>query len=161
MLFRSLRFDDVAPEKIRITLIETRFSANISEIGAYYAAPFNEAGSLIELTHIDGEWAEVLQTNPLTVDMQGKNITVKGFTYNPDNKAEMAFKYRFLLSTDGKEWTELSENREFGNIKNNPVPQFIRFDEEQTARYFKLEVTEGTEGGTPTINPTQIGILTH
>ena len=158
---RLLRFNDVAPEKIRITLIETRFSANISEIGAYYAAPFNEAGSLIELNHIDGEWAEVLQTNPLTVDMQGKNITVKGFTYNPDNKAEMAFKYRFLLSTDGKEWTEPSENREFGNIKNNPVPQFIRFDEEQTARYFKLEVTEGTEGGTPTINPTQIGILTH
>ena len=158
---RLLRFDDVAPEKIRITLIETRFSANISEIGAYYAAPFNEEGSLIELTHIDGEWAEVLQTNPLTVDMQGENITIKGFTYNPDNKAEMAFTYRFLLSTDGKEWTEPSESREFGNIKNNPVPQFIRFDEEQTARYFKLEVTEGTEGGTPTINPTQIGILTH
>ena len=73
----------------------------------------------------------------------------------------MAFKYRFLISTDGKEWTEPSENREFGNIKNNPIPQFIRFDKKQTARYFKLEVTEGTEGGTPTINPKQIGIIRH
>ena len=158
---RLLRFDDVAPEKIRITLIEARFSANISEIGAYYAAPFNEEGSLIELTHIDSEWTEIIENNPLTVDMQGENITIKGFTYNPGDEDELAFKYRFLLSTDGKEWTEPSENREFGNIKNNPVPQFIRFHEEQTARYFKLEVTEGTEGGTPTINPTQIGILTH
>lgn len=158
---RLLNFDDVAPKKIRVTLIEARFSANISEIGAYYAAPFNEEGSLIELTHIDGDWAEIIETNPLTVDMQGANITVEGFTYNPDSEAEMAFKYRFLLSTDGKEWTEPSENREFGNIKNNPIPQFIRFDEKQTARYFKLEVTEGTEGGTPTINPKQIGIITH
>ncbi len=158
---RLLRFDDVAPEKIRITITETRFSANINQIGAYYAAPFNEEGSLIELNHIDGEWAGVIETKPLTVDMQGKDITVKGFTYNPDDSTEMAFKYRFLLSTDGKEWTEPSVNREFGNIKNNPVPQFVRFDEEHTARYFKLEVLEGTEGGTPTINPTQIGILTH
>ena len=158
---RLLRFDDVSPEKIRVTITETRFSGNISKIGAYYAAPFNEEGSLIELNHIDGEWVEVIDTNPLTVDMQGENITVKGFTYNPDDKAEMAFKYRFLLSTDGKEWNEPSERSEFGNIKNNPVPQFIHFDEVQTARYFKLEVLEGTEGGTPTIDPTQIGILTH
>ena len=158
---RLLRFDDVSPEKIRITIIETRFSANINNIGAYYAAPFNEEGSLIGLNHIDGEWAEVIETSPLTVDMQGENISIKGFTYNPDDKAEMAFKYRFLLSTDGKEWKEPSDRQEFGNIKNNPVPQFIHFDKEQTARYFKLEVLEGTEGGTPIIDPKQIGILTH
>ena len=52
---RLLRFDDVAPEKIRITIIETRFSANIKEIGAYYAPPFTEQGALLELNHIDNE----------------------------------------------------------------------------------------------------------
>ena len=46
-------------------------------------------------------------------------------------------------------------------IQNNPAPQFIHFDEMQTARYFKLEVMEGTEGGTPIIDPNEIGILTH
>ncbi|HZJ79567.1 MAG TPA: alpha-L-fucosidase [Dysgonamonadaceae bacterium] len=158
---RLLRFDDVSPEKIRVTITETRSNSNINKIGAYYAAPFNKEGSLIELNHIDGEWANVIETNPLTIDMIGEDITVKGFTYNPDDKAEMAFKYRFLLSTDGKEWSEPSKNREFGNIKNNPVPQFIHFDEVQTARYLKLEVLEGTEGGTPTIDSKQIGILTH
>ncbi len=158
---RLLRFDDVSPEKIRITITETRFSANINNIGVYYAAPFNDEGSLIELSHIDSEWTKVIGTNPLTVDIQGKDITITGFTYNPNNKEEVAFRYRFLLSTDGKEWYEPSEIGEFGNIKNNPVPQFIQFHEAQTARYFKLEVLEGTEGGTPTISPKQIGILTH
>lgn len=40
---RLLRFDDVSPEKIRITLIETRTSANIKEVGAYYAEPIDES----------------------------------------------------------------------------------------------------------------------
>lgn len=158
---RLLRFDDVSPEKIRVTITETRVSANLKEIGAYYAAAFNEEGAITELNHIDGNWTKVINTNPLTVDMQGKNIEVTGFTYNPNDKAEMAFKYRFLLSTDGKKWTEPSTNREFGNIKNNPVPQFIHFDDVHKARYFKLEVDAGTEGGKPTINAKQIGILTH
>ena len=158
---RLLRFDDVSPEKIRVTITETRFSANINEIGAYYAAPFTEEGSLVELNHIEGDWAEVIESNPLTVDMKGEEIEVTGFTYNPDVASEMAFKYRFLLSNDGKNWIEPSNSQEFGNIKNNPVAQFIHFDEMRNARYFKLEVLEGTEGGKPIIEPKQIGILTH
>lgn len=158
---RLLRFDDVSPEKIRVTIIETRFSANINNIGAYYAAPFTEEGQLLELNHIEGEWAEVVASNPLTVDMKGEEIEVTGFTYNPDAASEMAFKYRFLLSSDGENWNEPSNSQEFGNIKNNPVAQFIHFDEVHKARYFKLEVLEGTEGGKPTIDAKQIGILTH
>ena len=158
---RLLRFDDVSPKKIRVTIIETRFGANISDIGAYYAAPFTEDGQTSELNHIEGDWAKVIETNPLTVDIQGESISVVGFTYNPNTDSEMAYKYRFMLSSDGKNWTEPSNNREFGNIKNNPVAQFIHFDEKQTARYFKLEVVEGTEGGKPTIDSKQIGILTH
>ena len=158
---RLLRFDDVSPEKIRITITETRFGSNIKEIGAFYAPPFNEQGSLIELNHIDSEWIEVIKTNPLTVDMKGENIEVSGFTYQPIENSESAFKYRFLLSTDGKVWEEPSAQNEFGNIKNNPVAQFIRFDKLHEARYFKIEVIEGTEGGKPIIGPSQIGILTH
>lgn len=158
---RLLRFDDVSPEKIRVTITETRFSANIKEIGAYYAAPFTEEGYLVELNHIEGEWANIVETTPLTVDMKGEEIEVTGFTYNPYPENEMAFKYSFMLSSDGKSWTEPSKRHEFGNIKNNPVAQFIHFDEVHKARYFKLEVLEGTEGGKPTIDSKQIGILTH
>jgi alpha-L-fucosidase len=93
--------------------------------------------------------------------MKGENIEVSGFTYQPIENSESVFKYRFLLSTDGKAWEEPSAQNEFGNIKNNPVAQFIRFDKLQEARYFKIEVIEGTEGGKPIIGPSQIGILTH
>jgi alpha-L-fucosidase len=158
---RLLRFDNVSPEKIRVTITETRFGANIKEVGAYYAASFTEDGEIAELNHLDSVWAKVIEANPLTVDMKGAIIEVAGFTYNPTEDAESAFKYRFFLSTDGRNWEEPSKNNEFGNIKNNPVPQFIRFDKLHKARYFKFEVIEGTEGGKPFIKPSQIGILTH
>ena len=158
---RLLRFEDVAPEKIRVAIIETRFSANILEVGAYYAPHFTEEGVLTELNHIKSEWGEVIATNPLTIDMQGATIEVRGFTYKPTADAESVYKYRFFLSTDGTEWEEPLNNAEFGNIKNNPVPQFIHFDKLYEARYLKFEVIEGTDGGQPTIDSSQIGILTH
>jgi alpha-L-fucosidase len=34
---RLIRFEDAAPSKIRVTILETRDIANISEVGAYYA----------------------------------------------------------------------------------------------------------------------------
>ena len=157
---RLLRFDDVSPQKIRVTIIETRYDANVLEIGAYYAAPFTKEGELAGLNYINNEWTEIIATNPLILDMQGRNIKVLGFTYKPTEGHESVFKYRFFLSTDGNKWEEPTSEKEFGNIKNNPVPQFIRFDKQYDARYFKFEVIEGTEGGKPTIDPSQISILT-
>lgn len=158
---RLLRFDDVAPQKIRVTIIETRAPANIKEVGAYHAQHFTDEGAIIELNHIEDEWSQIIETDPLTVDMKGENIMVKGFTYSPNEETPLVYKYRFYLSTDGEEWFEPTDRNEFGNIKNNPIAQFIRFDERHEARYFKFEVIEGTEAERPTIDPSQIGILTH
>ena len=58
---RLLRFDDVAPEKIRVTIIETRFSANIKEIGAYHAASFSDEGILNET---EGKESEKVTKEP-------------------------------------------------------------------------------------------------
>ena len=156
---RLLRFDDVAPEKIRITIIETRVSANIKEIGAFYAGPFITDNLYDDLKSLN-DWTKVMGTNPLTIDIQGKEIEVSGFSYTPNEEAESAYKYKFTLSSDGKNWSEPFQQREFGNIKNNPVQQFIHFEKPHSARYFKLEVMEGTKGGKPTINPSQIAIIT-
>ncbi len=158
---RLLRFDDVSPEKIRITIIETRFGANIKGIGAYYAGAYNENAGDASLNHIEKEWAKVIETNPLTVDIQGSELVITGFTYSPIENTESAFKYKFYVSSNGKDWKEATKDTEFGNIKNNPIPRTIYFDEPLKARYFKIEVMEGTEGGKPIINPKQIGILTH
>ena len=156
---RLLRFDDVAPEKIRITIIETRVSANIKEIGAYNAGPVTSNTFDANFNYIDKAWAKVMGKDPLTVDIKGEEIEVLGFSYMPIEDTESAFKYIFTISSDGKKWIEPSSQREFGNIKNNSVRQFIHFDEPNKARYFKLDVIEGTEGGKPTIDPSQIAII--
>lgn len=44
---RLLRFEDAIPSKIRVTILETRDIANISEVGAYYA-PALQTGTSIE-----------------------------------------------------------------------------------------------------------------
>lgn len=158
---RLLRFDDVAPEKIRITIIETRFSANIKTVGAYYAEPFTGVNNGGTLNHINGGWKSVEETNPLIVDIQGTDIEITGFSYSPNEKSESAYKYEFYLSSDGKNWEQPSNETEFGNIKNNPIPRIVHFDKPHKARYFKFEVVEGADGGKPTVKPNQIGILTH
>ena len=101
---RLLRFDDVTPEKIRVTITETRFGANIKEIGAYFAGPFIKEAYNTELNHIDKEWNEVIETNPLIVDINGVNIDIAGFTYSPIEGIPSAYKYKFSISNDGTNW---------------------------------------------------------
>lgn len=97
--------------------------------------------------------------SPLIVDM-GEVVSVKGFTYKPISEKEAVFNYAFSMSNDGKTWTGLKKG-EFSNIKNNPIPQFVRFDNDLKARFFRFETIIGTEGGKPGVSIDQIGILTQ
>ena len=145
---RLLRFSDCKPEKIRVTILGTRNAANIANVGLYYAEPLQQAGTSIKTsdiatdnwqivgsddrTAIDGNrstvWsAEGLAT--LTVDM-GKEEEIKGFCYAPttqEDKSGTIYNYNFYISADGKEWTKCDCSGEMSNIKNNPIPYFVRF----------------------------------
>lgn len=154
---RLLRFNDTQATKIRITIDETRDIANIKKVGAYYAPVLKGSVMEVKLTDITTEkWIEN-STQPLTIDL-GEDYTLKGFTYSPDKIKESLFKYMFYISEDGENWTKIKES-EFSNIKNNPIPQTISFDEPVNARYIKLESVEGVNGGIPTVEMDQIGIL--
>ena len=159
---RLLRFSDCQPEKIRLTILGTRNAANIANVGLYYAEPLQQAGASIKTsdiatdnwqivgsddrTAIDGNrstvWsAEGLAT--LTVDM-GKEEEIKGFCYAPttqEDKSGTIYNYNFYISADGKEWTKCDCSGEMSNIKNNPIPYFVRFGKSYKARYFKFEPT--------------------
>lgn len=159
---RLLRFSDCTPEKIRLTILGTRNAANIANVGLYYAEPLQQAGASIKTsdiatdnwqivgsddrTAIDGNrstvWsAEGLAT--LTVDM-GNEEKIKGFCYAPttqEDKSGTIYNYNFYISADGKEWTKCDCSGEMSNIKNNPIPYFVRFGKSYTARYFKFEPT--------------------
>ena len=159
---RLLRFSDCQPEKIRVTIRGARATANISNVGLYYAEPLQDQGAKVRMSHVktdgwkavgadataafDGDsktaWkAEGL--TPLVVDM-GKEEAIAGFCYAPVASEDLTgtiYKYNFFVSTDGENWIKCDTNGEFSNIMHNPVPYFVRFGKTYNARYFKLEPT--------------------
>ena len=159
---RLLKFSDCQPEKIRVTIRGTRAAANITNVGLYYAESLQDKGVKVKLSDvpvegwrivnpdaqaaIDGDRKTGWKTEGLTsliVDM-GKEETIAGFCYAPIDDEDLTgtiYKYNFYVSTDGQNWTKCDANGEFSNIMHNPIPYFVRFGKNYTARYFKLEPT--------------------
>ena len=157
---RLLRFSDCQPEKIRVTIRGARGTANISNVGLYYAEPLQDKDAKVKLSHVktegwkavgadaavafDGNAETAWKTDGLTalvVDM-GKEENIAGFCYAPVASEDLTgtiYKYNFYISTDGQNWTKCDTNGEFSNIMHNPVPYFVRFGKTYNARYFKLE----------------------
>ena len=159
---RLLRFSDCQPEKIRVTIRGARATANISNVGLYYAEPLQDKDAKVKLSHVktegwkavgadataafDGNAETAWKADGLTalvVDM-GKEENIAGFCYAPIASEDLTgtiYKYNFYISTDGQNWTKCDTNGEFSNIMHNPVPYFVRFGKTYNARYFKLEPT--------------------
>ena len=159
---RLLRFSDCQPEKIRVTIRGARGTANISNVGLYYAEPLQDKDAKVKLSHVktegwkavgadaavafDGNAETAWKADGLTalvVDM-GKEENIAGFCYAPVASEDLTgtiYKYNFYISTDGQNWTKCDTNGEFSNIMHNPVPYFVRFGKTYNARYFKLEPT--------------------
>ncbi|HTL69353.1 MAG TPA: alpha-L-fucosidase [Lacunisphaera sp.] len=75
----------------------------------------------------------------LTVDMGAPRL-IGGFAYLPRqdwNFRGVIDRYRFETSLDGARWTTQVAEGAFGNIKNNPVLQEVRFPPVE-ARYFRF-----------------------
>ena len=80
------------------------------------------------------------------VDMKTEQ-NINGFAYLPrqDGRTQgMTTRYKFELSSDCKKWTTAAEG-EFGNLRANPVEQFISFPETK-ARYFRFTSTAALDG---------------
>lgn len=157
---RLLRFSDFPAEKIRITIQSTRGLANISNIGLYYAEPLIGSDTKTKISDISTEnWTAITQDaskafdgniqtswkveglQSLIVDM-GKEEDVTGFCYAPTAEEDLEgtiFKYNFYISSDAKAWQKCECSGEFSNIKNNPIPYYVRFGKTYKARYFKIE----------------------
>lgn len=176
---RLLRFSDCQPEKVRVTIRGARATANISNVGLYYAEPLQDKNARVRLSDVNtAEWkavgADAAQAfdgntatawttdglSALVVDM-GKEESVAGFCYAPIAAEDLSgtiYKYNFHVSTDGQNWTKCNTNGEFSNIMHNPVPYFVRFGKNYQARYFKLEpISEIKSSQKTTIG--EIGIL--
>lgn len=167
---RLFRFPECQPEKIRLTLNQSRADMNIRIAGTYLAPRLDitqtgkqntaatkknwkisgvdsETDGHKAEAAIDGDpatyWksADSEKGHHLDVDF-GKEHQLTGFTYTPaaDNEyAGTIFLYRVYVSWDGKAWTLCETNGEFSNIKNNPIPQTVRFNTAYPARYLRFE----------------------
>jgi alpha-L-fucosidase len=157
---RLLRFSDCQPEKIRVTIRGTRATANITNIGLYYAEPLQDKDAKVRISQVktegwkavgadaatafDGDINTAWKADGLTalvVDM-GQEEAIAGFCYAPVANEDLTgtiYKYNFYVSTDGENWIKCDTNGEFSNIMHNPVPYYVRFGKTYQARYFKLE----------------------
>jgi alpha-L-fucosidase len=106
---------------------------------------------------------EKAQTREIAVDM-GEALNMSGFTYTPsliENQGGNVYKYNFYISEDGLNWNKIVKDGTFGNIKNNPVKQTVKFNKKYTARFIKLEALSQADEKASWISVAEIGIKTE
>ena len=169
---RLLRFPATEAEKVRVTIESTRRTAEISRIGLYYCPELDGTASATKEYISSSSWSiadgtgkrlfdndirsiwKSADMQPIVVNM-GQELAISGFTYVPAETvgAEgVVTKYRIYVSNDATVWTQMGGEREFENIRNNPIAQNVRFETPVKARYIKFEPTETTDNnGTFTV----------
>jgi alpha-L-fucosidase len=102
---------------------------------------------------IDGNTSTLWQTgdsplpHSLTVDM-GRSLRIGGLGYVPRqdrNRNGVVDAFRFETGADGKNWTTNIDQGRFGNIRNNPVAQEVRFAP-VAARFFRFTALREING---------------
>lgn len=156
---RLIRIPAVEARQLRVKVDACRLAANISEVAAYYARPLEESAAKENWNDLPRTAWKQVTAAPLAIDL-GKAVDMTGFVYAPANaeaKPTMAFRYKFYISTNGRDWKEVPTTGEFSNIMHNPVPQTVSFGNKVSARYIKLDAT--TPDATPArVDLKEIGI---
>ena len=169
---RLLRFPATEAEKVRVTIEATRRTAEISRVGLYYCPELDGTASATKEYISSSSWSiadgtgkrlfdndirsiwKSADMQPIVVNM-GQELAISGFTYVPSETvgAEgVVTKYRIYVSNDAAVWTQMGGEREFENIRNNPIAQNVRFETPVKTRYIKFEPTETTDNnGTFTV----------
>ena len=169
---RLLRFPATEAEKVRVTIESTRRTAEISRIGLYYCPELDGTASATKEYISSSSWSiadgtgkrlfdndirsiwKSADMQPIVVNM-GQELAISGFTYvhaETVGAEGVVTKYRIYVSNDAAAWTQMGGEREFENIRNNPIAQNVRFEAPVKARYIKFEPIETTDNnGTFTV----------
>ena len=162
---RLLRFPATDAEKVRLTIVSTRKTAEILRVGLFYCPELDGSNAAAKEYISSSSWKigegngkqlfdndvksvwKSKDMQPLVIDMK-QPIAINGFAYVPAEAvgAEgVVTKYRIYTSADAASWTQIGGDREFENIRNNPIAQNVRFDAPANARYLKFEPLETTD----------------
>lgn len=140
---RLLRFPETAASALRVRIVGSRTEANIARVAAYLVPEPGEGASAARWNDLPREGWQVRSESPFVVDL-GRSVALRAFTYAPadaEARPDMAFRYTFSVSDDGRQWRTVVADGEFGNIMHNPLPQTVALDEPVVARYVRLEAT--------------------
>lgn len=170
---RLLRFDPVASSEIRIHITGSRLEPNLAEVGLFKQSTMELQGDRVR--SVARDWAlvaadsqadgnpasHVFDGNPstlwrsragatlpqaLTIDMKSP-ARISGFSYLPrqDGIAEgNILSYKFETSSDAQNWSQAAQG-EFGNIRNNPSRQDVKFNT-VIARFFRFTAVGEVNG---------------
>lgn len=156
---RMVRFPEVKTDRLRIKVLNSRLSANICKVAAFYAETLNDIASEATWNNLPrASWKRV-KAAPLVIDL-GKKVKLTSFTYAPENeqaKPTMAFRYKFSVSADGKKWKKVIVDGEFSNIMHNPLPQTVQLSLKEEIRYIKLDGTT-VNGKKAVVNLEEVGV---
>lgn len=126
--------------KLRLKLIESRGTAYISNVSAHLVPDVASAIDASQVTLMAKDGWKTVDGNVLTIDL-GSSLMVNGFVYAPKGKGDgVITNFELSVSTDGKNW-ERVESGEFGNIVNNPIPQYWRLQKPREVRFVQLAGT--------------------
>lgn len=112
---RLIRIPAVEARQLRVKVDACRLAANISEVAAYYARPLEESAAKENWNDLPRTAWKQVTAAPLVIDL-GKAVDMTGFVYAPANaeaKPTMAFRYKFYISTNGRDWKEVPTTGEF------------------------------------------------
>ena len=135
---------DIAPEKWSVVSPEIRWIERVIDGNP------NSIGTLP-----DGESNIVIHL--------GEELTLNGFSYYPVptvNSPGNIYLYNFYTSRDGRRWDRQMHNASFDNIQNNPIPQFVRFENPVNASFIRLEAVQIVEPGSR-VTIGEIGVITR
>ena len=123
----------------------------LSSTGWSYKGSAAEKAALAFDGNADTMWEADKCPAHFVVDMK-KEHQLSSFAYLPrqDGRTQgMTSRYCMEISTDGSNWTKVSEG-EFGNLRANPVEQVIFFPA-QKARYIRFSSTAALDGSASSV----------
>ena len=151
---RILTFPPVRADRLELKVTASRAEPHASLSGAYFITmPSEISAESVEMPAIEvtDNWrSSTARTSSSAVTMfdMGVPTVVAGFTYTPDAKKPMMYKYAVMSSADGIHWTEVPTYGEFSNIVANPIPRTVTFASPVTARFISV-VCLGSSDGKP------------
>lgn len=149
---RILTFPPVRADRLELKVTASRAEPHASLSGAYFITmPSEISAESVEMPAIEitDNWrSSTARTGSSAVTMfdMGVPTVVAGFTYTPDAKKPMMYKYAVMSSADGIHWTEVPTYGEFSNIIANPIPRTVTFASPVTARFISVVCLVSSDG---------------